>query len=270
MMGRLWNELCAAVGDATLGWLLYLPRDVALVLLAALTAIFLMLIRRFVSNQRRLQGAVQDNRRLRRLIRRARRQGDRERVARYRRTRSSVARVRIAAEVWPALLALLPLSIVVTWAAGRLPHYPPDGGTPVKLTAYTPITAVGEVVHLVPHPALQVQDGWMRAIEAGERHGRRRGLAAWQLTCPPPPIELQLQIRLGADTIQHPLRVGHRTYAPPVHVHVSDDLVTEVTLTPYRPFGWLPDTGWLPAWTMAYLVLTAAFFFLGKLVFRVA
>ncbi len=268
-MVRLWNDVCAVVGDATLSWLLCLPRDATLLLLAALTATFLLLLRRFVSNQPALRCAARDNRRLRRLIRRARRRGDRESVQRYRRTRAGVARIRLAAEIRPALLGLLPLSMIVTWAAAQLPYYPPASGSWIQLTAYTSVTEEGHVVHLVPHPSIQTREGWLRAVGLGERDGRRRGLVTWEVSCAPPPTEVQLQIRLGAETICHQLRVGHLTYTPPIQVHESDR-VTHVQLASYRPFGWVPDTRWLPAWAVAYLVLTAAFFFLAKLALRVA
>ncbi len=264
-----WNEFCISVGDIVLRWLLHLPRDLTLLVLAGVTATILLLIRRFVANQHVLQCAVQDDRRLRHLVRRARRQGDRQRVQRYRQTRASVARKRLAAEVWPALLALMPLGIIVTWAADRLACYPPDSDAPIQLVVYTPVTDVGDVIHLVPHSDIQVRDGWIRAIELGERVSRRQGLASWDFCIPPPPDDVLLQLRLGAATIQHPLRVGHVTYAPPVKVHGAD-LITTISLTPYRPFGFVPDTAWLPGWSIAYFVLTAIFFFAGKHVFRVA
>ena len=44
----------------------------------------------------------------------------------------------------------------------------------------------------------------------------------------------------------------------------SGDVVTKVRLQPYHPVGVVPDTRWLPAWAIGYLLLTAFFFFAGK------
>ena len=263
-----WHEFCISVGDTLFGWLLYLPRDVSLMLLAVVTTMVLLLIRRLVANQLTLQFTVQDDRRLRRLIHRARRRGDRQRAQSYRQTRASVARKRLAAEFWPAVFTLLPLGIMVTWAADRMAYYPPASGAPIELVVYTPVTAVGDVVHLVPRPEVQLSGGWMREIELSERVGRPRGLASWDVCLPPPPTDVPLQLRFGATTIQHRLRVGHVTYAPPVTVHGAD-LITTNSLEPYRPFSFIRGTSWLPAWSVAYFLLSATFFFAGKYAFRI-
>ena len=263
-----WSELCGRIGDFVFIWLLYLPRDLTLVLLAASSALILLLIRRFAANQIVLRSARQDDRRLKRLIKRWRRRGDRQRVQQYRRTRGEVARVRMKSEAWPALLALLPLMVIVTWASARLAFYPPRCDSATELVLQTPITGVGQVVHLVPNSNLRSSAGWLREIKLDMRKSPKKGIAWWHITIRPPAQDTSLQIRYGATTLEHPFRAGQVTYAPPVKVHAGD-IVTKVSLQRYRPFAFVPNTRWLPAWTIGYLLFTAFFFFVGKRLVRI-
>jgi hypothetical protein len=262
------RELCLQIGDVAGGWLLYLPRDLSLVLLSALTAMILLLLRRLAANQAALRSVIRDDRRLRRLARRSKRQRDERRMKQLRRTRAEVARRRIRIEIFPAVLSLLPVAVIATWAAARFAYYPPQCDTPTALVASTPVTDVGKVVHLVPDSDFCTRGGWMREVTLDGNTGPRRGMAAWVLSVPAPVEHRSLQIRSGATTVEHPVRFGHTTYTTPLKVH-DGDWVTRLCLTEYCPFSVIPHTRWLPAWSIGYLCLTALFFFAGKSLLRV-
>ncbi len=263
-----WSPFCLRLGDVLCGWLLYLPRDLSLLLLAGITAAIMLLVRRLVANQVRLGAAVRDDRRLRRLIRRSRRQHDGQRVQQYQRTRAKIARKRIKLEILPATISLLAVAVIVTWAAARLAYYPPSCRAPLQVVLYTPVTAVGKVVHLVPTSDMRTQGGWLREVGLDNGASPRRGIAAWKLLIPSPIRESTIQIRYDTITLQHPIRVGQLTHALPVKVH-DNQFITRVVLKSYRPFSIVPDTRWFPAWSIAYLCFTALFFFAGKYFFRI-
>ena len=263
-----WSQFCLRLGDVACGWLLHLPRDLSLLALAGITATIMLLVRRWVANQVRLRAAVQDDRRLRRLIRRSRRQHDAQRVQQYQRTRARIARGRIGLEILPATISLLAVAVIVTWAAARVAYYPPSCRAPLQVVLYTPVTAVGKLVHLVPTSDIRTEAGWLREVGLDNDANPRRGIAVWKLLIPSPVRESTIQIRYDTTTLQHPLRVGQPTYALPVQIHGSD-FVTRVVLQRYRPFSIVPDTRWFPAWSIAYLCFAALFFFAGKYFFRI-
>ena len=67
----LWNILSVRLFDVLLGWLLLLPRSIAVLAVGLTTAALLTLIRRWTTNQDRLRRASADMRRLKELKRAA-------------------------------------------------------------------------------------------------------------------------------------------------------------------------------------------------------
>src|SRR5256885_5839424 len=83
-----WNNLSLAVGDIVLGWLLRLPRDLTLVVVAVFTALLMIGVRYLTTQQDRLRRAAEDTKRLRELVREAKGKRDNGALKRYQATRS--------------------------------------------------------------------------------------------------------------------------------------------------------------------------------------
>ncbi len=154
-------------GDFAFGWLLALPRDAAIVLVAAGTATLLVLVRPFATDQGLLRRCREDRRTLAGRIRRARAHARGEGAARLTRValdaldreglevpateegrlrrlvgrwhrrqdagRLAAVKQRVALkalrqEVLPLLLAILPVALLATWCFARLAYLPPRGG----------------------------------------------------------------------------------------------------------------------------------------------
>lgn len=259
---RLWMIASVWTGDVLFGWLLYLPRDGALLALASFSAALMLLVRRFASDQRALGWMQQDSRQLVRLLRAARRGGRREAAQRYRGTRSRVAWMRIRAEARAALITLLPLAVLLSWGAARLRYLPPAVNERFELVVYTPASAVGEVTHLVPMDGLRAERGWVRRLEIGQQDGSPRGRAAWAIRVQEP-VALRLTVRVGDRSVVHPVRVGQRRYGPSRLAH-GGDVESVVGLPEYRPLGVVPGLAGLAPWLVGYVALLVAGFWAGK------
>jgi hypothetical protein len=255
-MLETWNNLSVAIGDVLLGWLLRLPRDLTLVMVATLTALLLIGIRRLTTPQDRLRRAAEDSTRLKQLIKEARQEKDQAALARYRHTRSLVGLVKLKAEGWPLLVSLLPIGILATWALFRLEYLPVRPGEPVGLALYTPVTAAGEIVHVVPLEGVVVDGTWVQRVRAVTDDGPPHGLATWHLKAGGDLQPYRLTLRLKDRSFEREFIVGRRTYALPVVDH-GDDYVSEWKREPYcwlgRVSGW--DAIGLPAWLIGYVVM---------------
>src|SRR5438552_8554430 len=101
-----WNNLSLAVGDFLLGWLLRLPRDLTLAVVAVFTALLLIGVRWLTTRQDLLRRAAEDTKRLKQLLRQARRERDEAALQRYRTTRAQIGWLKLKAEGWPLLASL--------------------------------------------------------------------------------------------------------------------------------------------------------------------
>ena len=108
----LLNNSILAIADPLLGWLLYLPSDLALILLGAGTAALLTLVRPLTTNQDLLRRCRHDKRRLKELIRRAKRNKDRRALRNRQATRGMIAMMQLKAEGLPLLVAILPIAVL--------------------------------------------------------------------------------------------------------------------------------------------------------------
>jgi hypothetical protein len=263
-MMEVWNNTACAVGDFLLGWTLWLPRDVALVLLAVMSALLALALRRLSTNQHALRLMRDDLIQLRRLTRQTRSRGDRASLGRYRRTATAVRWLQLRQESRALLVSLAPLAILMTWASQRLEFLPPQSGETVTLTAWLPSSAAGGVAHLVPQTGLDASGGWIREIVPSRHADQPRGLATWQLRAYERPQAYGLVLRFRGRSVEHPLLVGQKTYLPPRRIH-GEDFESQVELRPYRPLGlaripWLP----LPPWLTWFLGLTVLAYVVGR------
>jgi hypothetical protein len=260
--GILW------IMDGALGWLLHLPKDLALLVVAALSAAIITGVRPLTTDQDLLGRAADDRRRLKELIAQAKRRGDRDAVARHRATLNLVGLKQLKAEGRPLLAALVPIVLLATWCFQRLDAHPPQAGRPITVAAYFPLSAEGDLVFMVPQEGLAARDGWVKEVGV-DPDGRANGLAVWTITADarPEPYALRLRCR---DTYEMPLRVGQPTYEPPLEFFDDRLLCAEVRLEPVRLLGFVPGIPYVMApWLVGYLVLVVPVSLLLKRVLRI-
>lgn len=148
--------------DFLFGWLLTLQSDLAIISLALMTGLIMIVVRKWTTNQDLLARAVADNRRLGQLIKEAKRAGNKEALARLRLTKAKVGMLKFKQEGKPLLVSLVPIALLATWAFARMEFLPPKPGEIVTVEATAPLSAGGEVVHLVPQPGVTAVDGWVK------------------------------------------------------------------------------------------------------------
>lgn len=247
------NHFILGLMDLVVGWLLVLPRDAAIVLVAVSTALVLALVRKFATDQDLLRRCAADRKRLRELRRTARRARDRAALARLGTTQGQVAIKAFAQEWKPLLVSLVPIALLATWCWQRLEFLPPRAGEPVSFTATFPISAAGQLAHLVPADGLQAPRGWIRTLKVDTSTGTSR--AAWTLTGTRGLHSVTL--RCDGHTFLHPLLLGERKYQVQLLAHEPQGFRTAVGLQPARLFGivpGLPALGFAP-WLVAYLIV---------------
>jgi hypothetical protein len=257
-MIALWKTMSISAFDTLLGWLLWLPRDVAVVTLGVFSAVFALSLRRLVCDRQLLGLIRQDERVLKRLIREARRAGDRASLARHRQVRAAVARLRLSQEIRAAAAAAIPLLALMPWASARMDYLPPRENETVTLLAWLPASSIGETIHLVPAPGLDTADGWIRSIAKSQFNGQTRGRAEWRIRVASGTAPYRLTLRFRERTLEQDVLVGQPTYTSPFRIH-GEDLATEVRLRRYLPLG-ISRTATIsiPPWLFAYLVATLA------------
>jgi uncharacterized membrane protein (DUF106 family) len=255
------NDAALKVGDMLLGWLLLLPTDLALVLVAVGTGAILAVVRLFTTNQDLLNRCSQDKQRLKQLIREARQRKGKEAIRRYRASRGAIAMKTMKAEGWPLVAAIVPVAIIATWCFQRLALVPPPAGETIPVIAYFPVSAAGQVVHVVPQDGLSADDGWVREIEAvaDPAAGPPHAMATWHLRAESRAEPYVLEFRYKKGTYTKDLLVGQRTYSPPVESYGDESSMTcvEIRLPPVKLFGVVPgvDRLGLPPWLVAYFLI---------------
>ena len=247
------NHFILGVMDLVMGWLLALPRDAAIVLVAVSTAFLLVWARKFSTDQDLLRRCASDRKRLRELRRAARRARDRTTLARLGATQGRIALKALAQEWKPMLVSLLPIALLATWCWQRLEFLPPKADQPVTFTATFSSSDAGQLAHLAPAKGLQAPQGWIRALALETNTGTAR--ATWTLTGTRGLHSVTL--RCDGHTFQHPLLLGGRKYQIQLLTHDWRDVRTEVGLQPASLFGLIPG---LPAlglapWLVAYLLV---------------
>jgi hypothetical protein len=264
------SEAIARAVDWPLGWLLELPRDVAIIGVAVLTSLVLTLVRRWTTDQDLLHRCRQDVARLKTLMRTARRADDKLAVQRMRKTVATVKMMQLQAEGYVLLASLLPVALLATWAVQRLEFLPPQAGKPLTVRAYYSLATIDRLTYLVPQPAIQLESTPIQVVQLDPADGEN-GTASWVLVPQPDggASVLELIIRCDDQSARHVLRVGDRIYAPPVQTHAGGRiLVTQTELTHARFLGLIPALACpgmralgIPAftlapWLVAYLLLT--------------
>lgn len=257
------GEAVTGLMDHILGWLLHLPSDVALVLIALATSLLLAIVRRWATDQNLLHRIATDKSTLRQLARQARAEGDLVRARRHREnlgyiTWKTLGRT-LRGEGLTLIISIVPLTLIGTWCFYRLEYHPPRGGESIDVSLITPAIDIDSVVHMAPQPGVRCSSSWAKQVGTdGDPSLPPRGIARWQIMIDAHPSAYDLNIRTGQQTFVHPVLVGQTRYLPPDLVH--DVYSTHVSLRPVRLFDRLPGIPalGLPAWTVAYLLLAIA------------
>jgi uncharacterized membrane protein (DUF106 family) len=255
------NEILLKIADPLLGWLLYLPTDVALILVAVATAATLNFARLWTTNQDLLRRCAQDKKRLKQLIKEAKQENDWDAVRRYRASIGTIALKTLKSEGRPLLVAIVPVAILALWCFYRLEFHPPRGGETVPVHVYLPISAAGGLIHVVPQDGVTAEDGWVKQIVAvpEPESGPPYAMATWHLRAEARAEPYTLEIRYKRAWITKRLLVGQRTYAVPVEFYAPEGPVTctEIQMKPVKLFGVVP--GFPPLalapWLVAYFLI---------------
>ena len=287
------NNSVVAMMDYVLGWLLFLPSDAALVIVAVATSAILTFVRLFSTDQDWLKRAAADGKRLGELAREAKKAGDGEAVKRYKATAALIKMRSLKFEMKPLVYAILPIALLATWCFGRLGFHPPAACDTVEVRAYLPSSAVGRPIHLVPMDGIAAETGWVQKI-AEDRPARPdnrwdcvndtvsgwlgmkptpEAVAVWRLRGSGTHSDYVLRLRYDGRTYERPLQVGTRTYAPPATFYEDAPVrAVEVVMKPVKLAGIVGgiDFLFLPPWIVAYLLIAIPFVSILKRVFRVA
>ncbi len=301
MMESLNLELLH-VADWIFGWILYLPRDVALISVAILSAIALTLVRRWTTDQEWLRRALADEQRQNQLQREARKRGDKSAAKRHTDVLTRIKMKTLRFEGRPLLWALIPITVLVTWAFARLAYVPPRVGQCVEVRACVPRAAIGQLAHLAPEPGIAVVGEWIQPVVEDRRllpdttwdtaslwigdrfrgllHGANipvsstpgDGAAVWNVILHDAQPH-QLKIRYAGRTYEAAIRAGTCRYEEPITIFPHAPLRSiEVVLMPTRLFNFVGSIDWLflPPWLVAYLLLVLPFMAILRRVLRIA
>lgn len=254
------TNFIVALMDIPLGWLLALPRDLAIVIIAVGTSLLLTLVRKWTTNQDQLRRSKGDLRRLKQLLRAAKRARDKAAAARIRASLGMVNAIRLRAEGKPLLVSLLPIILLAVWAVERLDYFPPRVGEDLVVKAYYPLSSVDKLTHLVPPAGVELRNPAVQLVEI-DPDGQQNGLATWVLRANSP-LATNLLIRHQCETAVHPIRIGGRSYAPPLGPGTGNKiLATETVLRQAKFLGVVPGIPALalPPWLIAYLIIVIPF-----------
>ncbi len=265
------NHAILTAADFLLGWLLYLPMDLALIIVAVGSALVLTAVRVWSSDQDLLRRCKQDKARLAKLIREAKRRKDREAIQRHRATSNMIGLKQLRQEGWPLLAALIPLVLIATWSFYRLEFHPPRAGEPVKFTAAFPISSAGKLAHIVPQDGLRAEPGWIQQLEVVTApNAAPAAEATWTVRAEAREQPYEIEVRRGDQTLRHSLLIGQKRYEPTVALH-GGETATWVDLQPVKLFGIVPGIPWLflAPWLVAYLIIVIPFVFILRRVLRI-
>jgi len=274
-LGRFVVEMM----DYVLGWVLYLPRDAMLLVVAGLTSGILVAARKLTTDQDWLARAAADRKRLRELIRQARRNRDKEARKRHKATLLLIKTRSLRYEVKPLLVAIVPVALVATWCFSRLGYIPPKAGERLEVRAYLPSSAIGRLVHMAPVEGVQPEEGWIRRVVKDSPPAREGlwetvnaamrsffgaeaspgGVAVWHLRARGRPQAYPLRFHHAGRTYEYDLLVGCRRYSPPVKAFDGGGVqAVEVVMRPVKLFGVVGGVEglFLPPWVVAYLLIT--------------
>ncbi len=289
------GDFLVVIGDPFLSWMLYLPRDVALVLLAVMTGVIMTLIRRWTTNQDLLHRCKLDKMWLKARMADAKRRKDKETVKQIQMTNSQIALESFKAEGKPLLFSLLPIAILAMWAFARLGFVPPTPQDQVQMHLYFDVSEIDKLVHMLPNDKVTLHSDPIQQIGESRslQGGLDGGMATWVIQGQPSDEPHVLRFRYQGEIVEVKYRADGQLYEPNVQMLNDHEKVlsAEFKLTEYRPAGVVPGVAWypivpvskipllsmqdamlpiaLPAWLIGYLILVVPLALLLKPIMRV-
>jgi uncharacterized membrane protein (DUF106 family) len=270
-MLEVWNTFTLVIFDALLGWLRDLSPDVTVIVVALLSAVVLTLVRKWTTNQDLLARVARDRKRLRVMRREAKRGRDRVTVARLRMLLGVIGLKALRAEGRPMLVSIVPIAALATWCFLRLEYHTPNAGEDVEVRLETPMSMVGDVVHVVPQEGLE-SGAWVSEIVADTRDGDARGVATWTLRGSASDEPYRARVRIGRETIEQEIGIAPGPYGAPTGEFLDGRIVTHVQMREVDLWGVAPGIPWLlfPPWLVGYLVVVIPGVWAARRVLRVS
>jgi len=270
-MFEMLNSFSLSIMDAVLGWLLFLPRDLALLIVGIGTASIITGVRIFTTNQDLLKRCKNDKARLGDLIKEAKKHKDQGALLRHRATRQQIDMKVFKAEGRPTLASLIPIALVCIWCFGRVAYLPLDPSTDVRVRAYFPVSRIGEFTHMVPEDGIQPKNGWIQKIKADESGGKvENGVAEWVVGCTKRKEPYLLTFRFNGESYTHELLVDGVRYAGPLTFYPGKDIGAIEVVTPeYKLLGLVPGFWGIQPWLLAYLIMVVPFSLCLKPILRI-
>ena len=274
----LINSVILSITDPVMNWLLFLPRDVAVAIVAVGTAFILTIVRPWTTNQNLLKRCDTDKKRLNELIKEAKKAKDKDAIARHQATVGMIAMKMMKAEGKPLIISLLPVALLAVWCWARIGYYPPEDLKPVELIAYFPASEIGEVVHLMPEEGLRAMKWIARVEDTPDAIPGQEGMAVWKIKGKARKDEpYSLKMVCKGKVHEMKFLVGSRKYSPNIKFFKGDgDLITvaDVMLKPFWFFGKLHIPWWgldyiIFPWLLAYLLIAIPFVFILKSMFDI-
>ena len=265
------NTAFLTIADPVFGWMLRLPRDVTLFIVAVGTATILTVVRVFTTDQKFLKQVKADKARLKKLIREAKRGKDKEALARYRATFAQAGTKAIKYEGLPLLVAVLLILPLATWCFSRIVYLPPQAGEPVTVRAYFPVKAIDKLVHIMPQEGVAADSGWIQKVvkDVDPATGEvANGVAIWKLRCQKRKEPYALQFSFAGKVFEKELVVDGVRYAAregTIQFYPNDSLTAvEVVLPQCKLFGVVPDLATVGGWLWSLPVLSWLGWLIGQ------
>lgn len=282
------NKWILAVGDLLFDWMLDVPRDLALLIIAVMTGVVMTIIRRFTTNQDKLKRCEESQAKLKAQMAEAKKRRDKEEKLRIRSVTNQISMMKLTAEGKPLLFSLLPILVIAVWAFSRIAFIPPTPEDKVDVIVYFDSANIGQLATLLPQDGIDIEGPAIRRIETsynlqGQTDG---GMAKWTISAAPRPQPYELAFRFKGSTISAQYQLDGRSYAPPAPMcdNNADVIMTEFKLKPYKPLGahvglidnlwnrYLTLPGWeglriqdfLAPWLLGYLILVVPLTFILK------
>lgn len=293
------NRICLAITDPILGWILYLPRDVALLIVSIGTALVLTLARIKTTDQGLLRRCKHDKKRQKELFREAKKRGDKDARKRHRNTIRQIGLKAIRQEGWPLLASIVPIALIAVWAFAHIAYDTPDPREEITLRMYFPAEAITDLVHMLPpEEGVRVSNGLIRRVEddyAQDGLTVVAGRADWTLSAKKRDEPYALRFRWKGKIIEHELCADGLRYTGPITRYgPENEEVFEYRLEEhkYHPFGVIGDwdvrapgwtlLGWrifgpyagqrmfiVDAWLIGYLLIAIPFAFISRPLLRI-
>ena len=286
------NNFILMLADPLLNWLLLLPKDIGIFIVALATSAAITFSRKWSTDQEWLRQADEDVKRLKELTKKARQRKDKEAVQRQKMTVGLIKMRSLKFEGKPLLIAILPILILATWCFGRMGFHPPVEGDEVAIKMYVPRAGIDSVAHMIPVDGVTAIDGWVQKVkedtypvpeglwdtfkakcaELLHMTPPLGGVAIWHVKAAAAREPYHLKMVYKDEVYQKEFLVGRKLYSTQFVFYGLDEPVQaiEEALKPFKLFGLLGGLGaFFPPWLVAYLIIALIFVPLLKKVCKI-